>query len=174
MIKYLYYLLASLLLVFLSQSIFSALIPPENLNILIVFLVFITFVWGLNPGFIFAVFVGFLLNLYSYLPLGTYIVIYLIIIALVDYLHKQIFINFTFSTNIILILLSTILYGFLMAIISFIFYILGVTRIYISLDREFFNNLFWQTIFNFILISLVFIFAKAIFKKLNLAILIKR
>lgn len=174
MIKYLYYFLGSVFLVFLSQSIFSAIIPPENLNILVVFLVFVTFVFGLNSGFVFAVFIGFLLNLYSYLPLGTYVVIFLLIIFMVDYLHKQIFINFTFSTNFILILLSTVVYNLLLAIVSFLFYILGITRIYIELDQVYLSNLFWQIIFNLILISLVFVFARAIFKKLNLAILIKR
>lgn len=174
MIKYLYYLAASIFLVFLSQSILSAIIPPENLNILIVFLVFVTFVWGINFGFIFAVFIGFMLNLYSYLPLGTYIVIYLILIVMVEYLHKQIFINFTFATNIILILLSTALYNILLVFLNFIFYMLDLTRIYISLDRQFFSNLFWQIVYNLCLISLVFVFARAIFKKLNLAILIKR
>jgi hypothetical protein len=115
-----------------------------------------------------------MLNLYSYLPLGTYIAIYLILILMVEYLHKQIFINFTFSTNILLILLSTILYNILLVISNFLFYVLGVTNVYISLDQQFFSNLLWQIIFNLALISLVFIFAKAIFKKLNLAILIKR
>lgn len=174
MLKYPFYFLLSLFLVFLSQGIFSAFISPERLNILIVFLVFVTFVLGLDVGFIFAVCIGFLLNLYSYLPLGTYIIIFCLVVFLVDYLHKQIFINFTFSTNIVLILLSTILYFFSLAVINFIFYILGIVKIYISLDQQFFANLFWQIIYNLILMALIFIFAKAIFKKLNLTILVKR
>jgi rod shape-determining protein MreD len=174
MLKYAYYLLISLVLVFFSQSIFSAFIAPENLNILLVFLVFITFVWGFDLGFIFAVFIGFLLNLYSYLPLGSYIVIFLLIILLVDFLHRQIFINFTFSTNIILILISTLAYSILLVGVNFIFYFLGITRIYINLDGIFLTNLFQQIISNLVLICLIFICAKAIFKKLNLAILVKR
>jgi len=174
MAKYFYYLLISLALVFLSQSVFSAFIPPQNINLLVVFLVFATFAWGADLGFVFAVFIGLFMNLYSYLPLGTYIVIYLLIVALVDYLHRQIFINFTFATNIILILLSTILYDILLLAFNSIFHFLGLTQIYISLDKIFWADLFWQIIFNALAIGLIFIFAKAIFQKLNLAILAKR
>jgi hypothetical protein len=174
MIKYFYYLLISLGLVFLSQSVFSAILPAENFNILAVFLVFVTFVWGLDLGFIFAVLLGLITNYYSYLPLGTYILIYLALVFMVDYLHQQIFINFTFFTNIILILLSTLLYNALLVSLNFILYLIGAIRVFIRLDALFYTNLFYQIIFNFILVSLVFVFAKAIFKKLNLAILVKR
>lgn len=174
MMKFVYYLLISFVLVLLNQSVLLAFIPSENLNILLVSLVFVTFVWGFDTGFIFAVFIGFLLNLYSYLPLGTYILVFILIIGLVDFLHKQVFINFTFSTNIILIVLSTLFYSFLLTAINFILYFLGFISIYISIDKMFLTNLFWQIVSNSIFICLIFIFAKAIFKKLNLAILAKR
>ena len=172
--KVIYYFLLSLGLVFLNQSIVSALIPPENINILLTFLVFITFVWGLNLAFIFAISIGFLLNYFSYLPFGTFIIIYLIIIFTVDYLHKEIFINFTYFTNIILIVISTLLYTILLFGANFLFYIFGLVDIYILFDSNFAANLFLKIFNNIILISIIFVFAKAIFKRLNLTILIKR
>src|SRR4030042_4947527 len=119
MLKIFYYLLLSLCLVFLNQSVVSVLVPPENINVLLTFLVFIAFVWGFNLAFIFAIFIGFFMNYNSYLPFGTFFFIYLVIISVVDYLHKQIFINFTFFTNIILIIVSTILYAFLLTTLNF-------------------------------------------------------
>ncbi|MCX6745204.1 MAG: hypothetical protein NTX82_06820 [Candidatus Parcubacteria bacterium] len=174
MLKYFYCFFLSLVLVFLSQSVFIAFIPPERLNLLVVFLVFITFVSGLNWGFAFALFIGLLANFYSYLPFPSYIIIYLIIIFMVDYLHRQIFINFTFATNLILIILSTVAFSLLLTIINLIFYFLGISRIYIGLDWVWLANFIWQIINNLILMSLIFVLAKAIFKKLNLTILVKR
>lgn len=174
MFKYIYCLFLSLLLVFLTQSVLTAFFPAERINLLLIFLVFITFVSGLNWGFIFALFIGLFLNFYSYLPFGSYVLIFLAVVFSVDYLHKQIFINFTFATNVILITASTFLYTLLLVLINFIFYVSGLSRVYIALDQSFGYNLFWQLFNNLILMSIVFIFAKAIFKKLNLTILVKR
>ncbi len=137
-------------------------------------MVFITFVSGLNWGFVFALFIGLLVNFYSYLPFPSYILIYLFIIFMVDYLHQQIFINFTFATNFILIILSTAMFSLLLALTNFIFYFLGVSLVYISLDWDWLANFIWQVINNIILMSLIFVLARAIFKKLNLTILVKR
>ncbi|MCX6740254.1 MAG: hypothetical protein NTZ49_03435 [Candidatus Parcubacteria bacterium] len=174
MVKYLSYLLFSLILIFLHQSFFASIVPDANINIIIVFLVFVTFVWGLDASFYFAIFIGYLQGFYSYLPFGTFIPVYLAIIVLVDYLHRQIFINFTFSTNLLLIIISTLFYNILLLILAFFLYLVRITQVSINLDKIYFSNLIWLTIDNLILSSLIYVVASAIFRKMNLTILIKR
>jgi len=173
MIKYLYCFLFSVFLVFIAQSI-TSLKYINNLNLILVALVFITIVWGFNLGFIFAIFMGFLLNLYSYLPLGTFIVIYLIIIGLVNFLYKHILINFSFVTNLILIVLASILYGLLLALFNYLFFLIGFVKIYILMDGLVINKLLWQVVFNAILTSVIFIIARIFYKRLNSVFLIKK
>lgn len=174
MIRYLYFFIISLVLVLIVQSIFPALGIFSNLNILLIFIIFVLIVWGFNVSFFFALFIGLFLNIYSYLPLGTFILIYLIILMGANFLYKNIFINFSLFTSLILIILATIVYEFLLITFSFIFYIIGLNMIYLSLDKIFISNLIWQLILNAGLMSLIFIFGQISTKKLNLAFLIKR
>jgi len=174
MIKYLYYLIASFLLVLIVQSTLPALGFFSNLNILLIFIIFVLIVWGFNAGFIFALFIGLFLNIYSFLPLGTFILIYLIILFGANFLYKNVFINFSLFTSLILISIATLLYEFLLLTFSFIFYSIGLLIIYMPLDKIFLTNLGWQLILNIILMSLIFIFGQITTRKLNLAFLIKR
>lgn len=162
------------MLIFLHQSFFSSVVPDANINIVIVFLVFATFVWGLDVSFYFAVFIGYLQGFYSFLPFGIFIPVYLGIIVLVDYLHRQIFINFTFSTNFLLIIISTLCFNLLLLGAAFATYIWGISPVFINIDKIYFSNLIWQTINNLILSCFIYIVASAIFRKMNLTILIKR
>ncbi|MFA5188815.1 MAG: hypothetical protein WC460_05635 [Patescibacteria group bacterium] len=174
MIKYLYYIFISLFLVFIQQSILMVFGYTANLNILLVFLVFITIISGFNLGFIFSVIIGLIAGLYSYLPFGSLIIIFLLIISLVNFLYKHVLINFSYLTNIILIVMATFLYNCLLVLINYLAYLLGMIRIYISVDSIFLINFLWQNILNVALISLIFVIAKLTIKKLNLVFLIKK
>jgi len=174
MIKYFYYLIISLILVFLQQSILSTLGHFANLNILLVVLIFITIIFGFNLGFIFAVFIGFFVNIFSFLPWGTLIIIYLIIISIVDFLYKHVLINFSYLTNLILIILATFIFNLLLLGIAFFYYLFNLINIYIILDKIFMVNFLWQIILNSIMISLIYILAKLTIKKLNLVFIMKK
>jgi len=174
MLKYLYYFLISFILVLLSHSILSAFGTGVKFDIILVILVFITIVWGFNLGFIFAIFIGILLGIYSYLPLGSFVLIYLIIVALVNFLHKNVLINFSLITSIILIILSVFLYNILLYFFNLILYLLNVVNIYIVMDNNYWFNIAGQILFNSLLMIFIFIIGKATFKRLNLVFLIKR
>jgi cell shape-determining protein MreD len=174
MIKYLYYFIISLVLVLLVQSFFPNLGIFSNINVLLIFLIFVLIVWGFNAAFVYALFIGLFLNIYSYMPLGSFIVIYLIILLGANFLYKNVFINFSLFTSLILIILSTLLFQILFITINFISYLLGLVNIYTPLDKIFLSNLIWQLVINSILIALIFIFGQVTTKKLNLAFLIKR
>jgi len=174
MLKYLYYILASIILVFLQQTILPNLGFLNNLNVILVSLVFITIISGFNIGFIFAMLLGLLFNIYSFLPLGTFIIIYLIICLIVNFLYKNVFINFSFLTNLILIIIATFLYSIFVSLSAYLFYLMNLSRIFIVLDQALAINFIMQLLLNSLLISLIFILAKLTIKKLNLVFLIKK
>ncbi|MDD5341498.1 MAG: hypothetical protein PHC97_03650 [Patescibacteria group bacterium] len=172
--KYFYYFIISFLAALFAQTLMPNLGFFANMNVLLVFVIFLLIVWGFNLSFIFAAFIGLFLNIYSYLPFGSFILIYLLILLGANFLYKNVFINFSLFTSLILIVLSSVSYGFLLIFLNFIFYKLNLTMIYISLDKFFFYDLFWQIILNSLLMAFVFILGQFTTRKLNLAFLIKR
>jgi len=174
MIKYFYYFIISLFLVLLQQGVLANLSFFSNLNLLLVVLVFITIVSGFNLGFIFAVFIGIFVYFFSFLPFGTFIIIYLIILVLIDFLYKQVLINFSFYTSLILIVLATILYNLLIALFSYFYFWAGIISLNINLDKIFLFNSLWQAVSNAFLMAVIFIIAKITIKKLNLMFLFKK
>jgi cell shape-determining protein MreD len=174
MIKYLYYIILSLFLVLIAYSLLPVSGSLSNLNIILVFLVITTIIFGFNQGFIFAVIIGFLMNYYSFFPFGTFILIFLLIIWLVDFLYKHVLINFSIYSNIILIIVSTLLYSFFIILFNYIFYLLGLIKFYILLDKIFLSSLFWQLGLNMLLMIILFFLAKITIKRLNIVFLLKK
>ena len=174
MIKYFYYLIIAFILVYIQQSIVTAFSLLLNLNLLLVALIFITIIFGYNVGFIFAIYLGFLINLFSFLPFGSFIIIYLLILTIVNFLYKHVLINLSFYTSLILILIATCLYTIIISLYNLLLYFFKVTSIYMELDRTFFQNLGEQLIWNLLLMAVIFLIAKTSLKKLNLAFLLKK
>jgi len=173
MSKYFFNFLIISLLVILIQGVFSALNILFPLNIFLVILVFITIIFGFNWGFIFSIFAGFALNLFSYLPLGSFIIIYLVVLLSVSFLYKNVFINLSLYTSLLLTFLATLIYQLLILLFNFMFYFLNLINIYITIDRTLLIYLGKQIILNLLVMSILFILAKATSKRLNLAFLIK-
>ncbi len=173
MIKYLYYLFLSFFLVLIQQSFLSALGILSDLNLLLVFLIFVTITWGFNLGFIFAIFIGLFLSIYSFLPIGSFIAIFLLVLLSVNFLYKNVFINLSFNTSLILVSLSTLFYFIFIVLFSFLFYLFNLSNIYITMDRLLLDSFVRQIILNLSLMALIFIIAKITYKRLNLAFLIK-
>ena len=174
MTKYIIILIITFLLVILTQAIFSSFNILLPLNLFLVLLVFITMIFGFNWGFVMSIFIGLCLNLFSALPFGTIIIIYLIVVTVVSFLYKNVFINLSLYTSLLLTFLATLLYQFLILLFNFILYLINLTSIYIIFDRMFWLNLAQQVIFNLIVMTVIFILAKATSQRLNLAFLVKK
>lgn len=174
MIKYLYYLIIVFFIVWLTQSVFSTSSILINLNLVLVFLVFITIIFGFNLGFVFAVYAGFLMNFYSYLPFGTLIAIYVAVITSVNFLYKNVFINFSLYTSVILISLATVFYSLVVYLFNLFYYFVGLTTVYLPLNQLYFFAFAWQLGGNLILMILIFILAQFTIKRLNLVFLFKK
>ncbi len=174
MIKYLLYFLAAFSLVFIQVSFLDALPLFMNLNLILVILIFINIVFGFDTSFIFALLFGFFLNLYTFLPLGIFIIIFLAIIWLIDFLYKNIFINFSFFSNLILVAIGTIAYAILVLVTYFLAFLAGATGTYIIIDKIFWQNFFSQIILNLFFMVCLFYLAKLTIKRLNTVFLFKK
>lgn len=174
MIKYLYYLLIVFFIVWLMQNVLSASSLLINLNVILVFLVFVTIVFGINLGFIFALYAGVLMSFYSYLPFGTIMVAYVMVIVLVNFLYKNVFINFSLYTALILSCLATVFYTLVIFLFNLLLFFLGLTLVYLNLDQTYFFAFAWQLGCNLVLMSLTFLLAQFTIKRLNLVFLIKK
>lgn len=173
MIKYLYSFVIAAVLVFIQVSILSVFNITYNLNLLLVFLIFTTIIFGLKRSIIFAVFIGLLINIYSFLPFTTIFIIYLIIIMLINYLYKNVFTNFSYFSSLILAVVGTVGYSLLTAVFAYFFYIINLTNIYIIIDYNYIKNIIAAIILNLILISVFYLFAKTTIKTLNLSLVLK-
>jgi hypothetical protein len=174
MIRYLSLGIFSCFLLFLEQSIFTTSMWLINLNLILVFLVFIDIVWGFNWAFAFTVFAGIGLDVFSYLPFSTIVIILLVILFIVDLLYRHVFINFSFFSALILIFIATMLYIIMIYLGNILFFLIGWRNIYIEIDYIFEQKIFWQLLLNLLFMSVIFLFAKTLFKKLNLVFLTKR
>ena len=174
MLKYIFHFFVAFILTMIQQSFITGLADFSSLNILLVFLIFVTIVWGFNLGFIYAIYIGILINIYSFLPIGTYVVIYMLLIIIIDYLYKNLLINFSLITNLLLTILATLIYSLLSVFAAYFFYYLNVINIYIDFDKQYFDALWSQLILNIILMCIIYLAAKSTIKKFNLAFLIKK
>jgi len=173
MIKYIAYFLISFFLVFIQQSLFSGFSLLADLNILLITIVYITLVFGFNLGFIFALFIGFGIGLYTFLPFGVLLLIFLAIVFLIDLVNKYILTSFSFFTNFILIIGATISYYILIIVFSNLFFYLKILEVNLNLDQRFLDGFFNQLFLNTLLMIFLYLISKITFKRLNLAFLIQ-
>lgn len=159
------YLLIALLIIFifiLQQSIILNLDPRFNLWPVI--FVFTLFTFNEKLALIWTLSSSFLLDLYSPLPFGIYLVIYFIIIFIIYLLAKNFITNRSFLSLIILTLIASLIFNLLMFLCQEIFIWLS------NLDRLLiinFQTILIQILSNTIIAVLLYIFTLKFSKKLK-------
>ncbi|MDD4332913.1 MAG: hypothetical protein PHT51_02265 [Patescibacteria group bacterium] len=162
-----------ILLVFVLQlAIFSGL--PFGLgaaNIIIIALIFVlaltdfyTAVWG-------AIIFGFLLDIYSFNFFGVYLISLFVTILFSNFLLVKFFTNRSSYSFLALVFLTSIFYQAVLGLISFI-QSYGQIEIEIF-DKNFWVNIFWGEVINFIITLVSFYLISFLSKKLKPAFLIK-
>jgi len=174
MINYIYYFIIAFLLVLATQSILTSSEFLMNFNFLLVVIVFITIIFGFNLGFIWAIFIGLFMSIYSYMPIGSYILIFLLIVFIIDFLYKNVLTNFSLYSSLILMIVATLIFNFVLVLLNYLLYFFGLISLYIVLDSSYWQSFIWQLILNIVIMTIIFLLSKATIKKLNLAFLIKK
>lgn len=163
-----------LILVVLQISFFPLLnYPANNLNIVLTVVIFITVILSYRLGFFWAVLSGIIIDLYSINSFGIVTLALVATVLGINILFDNFFTNRSFYSLLILGLIGTVLYNFIILILKFIFYFLKINNLNPSLNRFWFYDFFWQMILNLVLISIIFLFFNSLSKKLKSVFLIR-
>jgi rod shape-determining protein MreD len=97
---------------------------------------------------------GFILDLSSSLPFGTYTLVLLITFLLINFLYKKFFTLPSLSALVFIALGGTLFYQILLFSLSWLFYLVKLTsQTFLSINMTYLNALIWQ-----IALNLIFLF----------------
>jgi len=99
-----------LALVFLQVSFFPVLTPFSQFNFVLVCLLFLGFVYNFKSSLLYALVIGFILEIYSALPFGAIIIALLLALFACEKIFISILTNRSFYTILILTFVATALY----------------------------------------------------------------
>jgi len=160
-----------ILIVALSQVAILANLSKhlKNLDIILVTIIFVSVAYRFYIGVIYALFCGFFVDLYSTLPFGSNMIIYLIVLYCVYIISQKLLTNKSLYSLVALTFISTFFYAFLLYVLR-VFLSLSHFKDY-SLIKDYSllatQNVFWQLIFNVgcaVLLFFVFHYSSKQFK----------
>lgn len=133
----------------------------DNLNLLLIILIFILGFAGLDSALYWAVGAGFILEIFSFLPFGVYLISLALTIAAASLLLNYLFTNRSLYSFLMLAAITTAIYNFI--IYAFIFFFNGVdkleplsgSRILISFSEQIGLNLLATAIIFYIIHLLI-------------------
>jgi len=156
---YLKIFLNSILIIFLLifQISFISSLPGvfSNINILLIFLVYMLMISNLSSALIYAIALGALMDIFSFSFFGAYLGSYIFSIIIVNFLLVNFFTNRSLYAFIALIISASILSFFFITIISNIIFIFSGDLL-ISFNKQFFSSVLEQLILNSIFMVLIF------------------
>ncbi len=156
---YLKILINFILIVFLVslQGAFIPALPSyfSNINILLVFLVFTLIVNGIDRALFYAFFAGIIMDIFSFMPFGTYSFSFIFSILAANFLQINFFTNRSLYSFLALTASATIL-SFLFSVIFNLLVSLFFTENYLSLNNELYLSAVYQLFINTILMVFVY------------------
>ncbi len=156
---YLKIFLNSLLILFLFtfQVSFISALPGyfSNINILLIFLVYLLMISNLGVTMIFAIAIGALMDIFSFYIFGSYLGGFILSIIVVNFLLVNFFTNRSLYAFLALIVSASILNFLFLAGINNVFSIF-LGNYLILLNQEFFLSAVKQLILNSIFMILIF------------------
>lgn len=139
------------------QISFIAALPfgISHFNLILVILIFILILGGFKLSLWWAIGAGFLLDVYSFLPFGIYLISLFSMVLLTDFLLANFFTDRSLYSFLALTFFSTLFYSFLFYLLTYIF---SFPEIKISVfgGKEFWLVLGFQLFFNLLSVFLLF------------------
>jgi len=130
----------------------------EKLNIVLVVLIFIAVVYEFYMSATYALFLGFILDLYSSLPFGAMLLSLMITLYVVYKIFKKLLTNKSFYTLIGLTVVGTFVHGFILYIYLYLIFFFQTKDIQLIKKLSFMGtqDFLWQLLFNLIAIAVLF------------------
>ena len=156
---YLKIFLNSLLVIslFIFQVSFISALPGyfSNINIILIFLVYLLIIGNLSTAITFAIGLGVLMDIYSFYIFGSYLSGFIFSIIVVNFLLVNFFTNRSLYAFLALIFSASILNFLFLTIVSNIFSVF-LGDFLISFNQEFFTFVVKQSILNSAFMALIF------------------
>lgn len=124
----------SLLAIF--QGAFVSALPDffNEINVLILILVFVLSFWNLRICLYWAIGFALMMDLYSFLIFGTYLIIFPIVIILANFLFVNFFTNRSLYSLLALSLFSSIIFKLLLFILSYLYYFFALRNYFLRIN----------------------------------------
>jgi rod shape-determining protein MreD len=156
------------ILVLVQFSFISALpFGLGNFNLALVALIIILMVSGFNISLWWAIGLGFLLDVYSFLPFGVYLTCFFLTILAANFLLSNFFTDRSLYSFMALIFLSSVCFNFLFYSFSYFWGTFGAEPAVVIFGKEFLINLVWQIFLNILAVFLLFYITNFVSKRLR-------
>ncbi|TSC95398.1 MAG: hypothetical protein Athens101410_577 [Parcubacteria group bacterium Athens1014_10] len=154
---------ASVLLIFfliiLQTSFFSNWEYLSRLNLILGAIIFLS-VKNYRLALLWALIGGLFLDLFSFFPFGVFILDLIFSVFIINFLVKNFFSHYSFTSIIILSLIGVSFYNIFLLIASQFFYFTRIINFSPILDKIYFLNFGWQLVINSLFILFLFFLAK--------------
>lgn len=169
MIKFFLNLILLFFYIILQISLLPSLgYPLNNLNLILSIIIFVIVIINYETGLWLAFGGGLILELFSIFPFGLITLSIVITAILLNSLFDNFFTNRSFYSLIILGLIGTFIYNFILFFANSVAYFMAPERNFFDLWHvHYLYNLSWQIILNLIVLSLIFLILNFISRKLK-------
>lgn len=145
----------------------------ENLNLVLVVLIFALSLYSLESALWQAVGVGLILDIFSFLPFGVFLVSLFLSCLAANFLLVNFFTNRSFYSFLALTAITSFFYGLIFNLINHFFQFDLVEKTFFIFNPSFWQAFVFQMIFNLISVIIIFYMVNFLSKKLKPAFLEK-
>lgn len=161
MIKiFLKHLLIIIIVALLQVAILPNLsVKLQNLDVILVVLIFAAVVYRFYFGVIYALILGFFLDLYSALPFGLILLCYMLVLYFVYLIFQKLLTNKSFYSLLGVTFIGTLIYSLLLYSLRILYYFIYIKDYLLIKNYTItsLNNIGWQLLLNLLFALLLFI-----------------
>ncbi len=128
--------------------------PVSSLNLILSLVIFFAVISSYEKSLWLAFGAGLFLEIYSGLYFGLTVSALLLTVIIINQLFSNFFTNRSYYSLMMLGLIGTVAYNFIIMILNFIIYFFKLSPTLIPFD--FWAQFFWQALFNLIILTIIF------------------
>ena len=152
----------NIILIFLAcivqvSFINNSISPLNNLNLILVLIIFIAIIFNLSLAFLWGIVSGFILDSLSVATFGVYLSASFLIIIIINWLFKRFFTNKSIYTVLLLGLIGTILFKIFIWFFNYLAFYLKLSDFQVTFTRLIAVSLAWQVVLNLIFLTIIFL-----------------
>jgi len=168
MIKKIVFVLSAIVLVLIQSSFLHEFVVSRNsLNIIVISTILLSVLISWRTGIFFAIITGLLIDLYAPFGYGTITIALLATVGVLYNLFRKLLARKTTSSIILSVAIGTIIYYFMITIITYAAYLLGWNQTSILINGNYLALLIIQIIFHSLITFVFLIVINIVAKRLK-------